>query len=87
MKEKRNKLKDITFGEVKKLINNGAKITFIDQMKDKKSLNTKYLKILTTEPQRSIIKRAINKVMKQEQVKEGRATELIAADFLSSYEK
>ena len=87
MKEKRNRLTNITLKEVKKLINNGVKITFIDQMKDKKSLNTKYLKILTTSEQRSIIKRAINKVMKQEQVKEGRATELIAADFLSSYEK
>ena len=56
-------------------------------MKDKKELGTKYLKILTTSDQRSIIKRAINKVMKQEQVKEGRSLELIAADFLSSYEK
>jgi len=87
MKEKRNRLTNITLKEVKKLINNGVKITFIDQMKDKKSLNTKYLKILTTSDQRSIIKRAINKVMKQEQVKEGRSLELIAADFLSSYEK
>ncbi|MHA1400020.1 MAG: hypothetical protein ACTSQE_06710 [Candidatus Heimdallarchaeaceae archaeon] len=56
-------------------------------MKDKKSLNTKYLKILTTEPQRSIIKKAINKVMHQEQVKEGRAMELVCAEFLSGYEK
>jgi len=56
-------------------------------MTDKKELRTKYLKILTTSDQRSIIKKAINKVMHQEQVKEGRATELICADFLSSYDK
>jgi len=55
--------------------------------KNVKELETKYLKILTTKEQRDIIKRAINKVMKQEQVKEGRSLELIAADFLSSYEK
>ena len=53
--------------------------------KNVKELETKYLKILTTKEQRDIIKRAINKVMKQEQVKEGRSLELIAADFLSSY--
>ena len=52
-----------------------------------KELNTKYLRVLTTEPQRSIIERAINKVMKQEQVKEGRALELISLDFLSGYEQ
>ena len=52
---------------------------------NKKELNTKYLRVLTTSDQRSIIKRTINKVMKQEQVKEGRSLELICLDFLSGY--
>jgi len=50
-----------------------------------KELETKYLKVLTTKEQREIIQRAIQAVMANEGVKEGRALELVCAEFLSSY--
>ena len=83
MKDKRNKLKDITLKEVKKLINNGAKITFIDQMKDKKELGTKYYKTLSTKDQRKIYDMAKDDIMKKYDVKEGRAWELLSLEYLS----
>jgi uncharacterized membrane-anchored protein YjiN (DUF445 family) len=52
-------------------------------MSKEKKLGTKYLKILTTKDQREIINLAIENVMKEYQVKEGRAIELISAEFLS----
>jgi hypothetical protein len=52
-------------------------------MSKEKDLGTKYLKILTTKAQREIIQTAIKDVMYRYDVKEGRATELIAADYLA----
>jgi len=43
------------------------------------------LSIKVTQEQRKIILEAINKVMEKEKVKEGRALELICADFLAGY--
>jgi len=57
----------------------------IKLMKNKPELQTKFLKILTTGEQRETISRAIDIVMNEESVKEGRALELIASDFLSGY--
>jgi len=52
-------------------------------MKNIKELETKYLKILTTKPQRELINKAINYIMIKYEVKEGRALELIILEFLS----
>lgn len=54
-----------------------------EKSKELQDLNTKYLKILTTEPQREVIMRAIKKVMAKEGVKEGRSLELVCLDFLA----
>ena len=51
--------------------------------KNIKELNTKYIKILTTQDQRKIIKQALNKIIKEEGVKEGRGLELICLSYLS----
>ena len=50
-----------------------------------KELDTKYIKFLTTGEQRKIIKFTVKLVMDKEDVKEGRALELICSDFLAGY--
>jgi len=50
-----------------------------------KELETKYFKVLTTGDQRKIIEATIELVTRMEDVKEGRALELICSDFLSGY--
>jgi hypothetical protein len=52
-------------------------------MSKEKDLGTKYLKVLTTKAHREIINIAINDVKYRHDVKEGRALELICANYLS----
>jgi hypothetical protein len=50
---------------------------------NKKELETKYLKVLTTKDQREVIVRAMEEKMGKYGVKEGRALELICANSLN----
>jgi hypothetical protein len=52
-------------------------------MSKENKLGTKYLKVLTTKAHREIIRTAINDVKYRYDVKEGRALELICADYLA----
>jgi hypothetical protein len=57
----------------------------IKKMGNIPELDTKFLKVLTTKDQREIIRPMIDLVMDEEEVKEGRALELICLDFKAGY--
>ena len=71
--ENKIKLLEFDWGEFRDLPGEGEE-----------EINVNVLKITVTEEQREVILKAIKKVMDENGVKEGRALELICADYLVS---
>lgn len=83
-KEEIDKLVSNVNGSIEQLLENEGEVVAKDKEK-KLDIKMTELKFSVTEEQASIINRAIKRVMDEEEIKsEGRALELISADYLST---